>query len=541
MANRKRSGETFKTDELRSLTDFFSLSQQILYQAIRSRPTVEFLIDISNTLISHTKCHSLELWLKDDETYARWEATRSPKRFLRLADVSCAVADSLIQQGVVWTSDSLHEKIEGISVEDRSFVRFPLNVDDRMIGLLLLKSDQPDFFREAEIPLFQHVAQTMAFAMTFQEVHLAQRERVKELACLYDIAHIAAQTQRDLQEILEDILRCIPSAWQYPEIAEAQIVLDGKTYSTSGFGKSYHQQKADIVVEGKPRGFVEIVYMEDRPEIDEGPFLVDERKLINTIAQEIAIVVQRKRAQAERITLQEQIRHADRLATIGHLAAGVAHELNEPLSGILGFSQLAKKHPDLPKQVSQDLSKIESESLNAREIIRKLLLFARQTSPTKNQVNLNHIVEEGVYFLEARCKKAGITLTLTLQTGLPEIIADPMQLRQVVVNLVVNAIQAMPEGGNLTITTVFRDDFIWLVVADTGQGMTEEVKERIFEPFFTTKDVGGGTGLGLPIVYGIATSHGGEVKVHSQPGKGTRVEIRLPPDGSLREGDLEEQ
>ncbi|UCH11028.1 MAG: GAF domain-containing protein [Fidelibacterota bacterium] len=539
MANRKKNVKTFQANELPSLTDFFSLSQQILYQAIRSRPTVEFLIDISNTLISYTKCHSLELWLIDDGTCARWEATRSPKRFLRLADVSYDVAESLIQQGVVWTNDNLREQCEGISIEDRSFICFPLNVDDRIIGLLLLKSDQPDFFRESELPLLQHIAQTLAFAMTFQEVRLAQRERVKELTCLYDIAHIAAQTHRELQDILEDILRCIPSAWQYPDITEAQIVLDGKTYSTSGFGESYHQQKADIVVEGKPGGFVEIVYMEDRPEIDEGPFLVEERKLINTIAQEIAIVVQRKRAQAERITLQEQIRHADRLATIGHLAAGVAHELNEPLSGILGFSQLAMKHPDLPQQVLEDLTKIETESLQAREIIRKLLLFARQTSPAKNPVNLNHIVEEGVYFLEARCKKAGITLTLALQTGLPEITADPMQLRQVVVNLVVNAIQAMPEGGNLTITTAFQNESIWLVVSDTGEGMTEEVQERIFEPFFTTKDVGGGTGLGLPIVYGIVTAHRGEVVIHSQPGKGTRVEIELPLDGENEENQGE--
>ncbi|MFC1480760.1 ATP-binding protein [Candidatus Neomarinimicrobiota bacterium] len=523
------------------MTDLFSLSQQILYQAIRSRPKVEFLIDISDILISYTECHSLEIWLKNNETCARWEATSSPKRLLRHTDVPYAVADSLIQKGVIWTIEGLQEKIRDIRFEGRSFIRLPLNVDGKMIGLLLLKSYQPNFFRETEIPLLQHIAQTVAFAMTFQDVQFVQRERVKELTCLYDIAHLAAQTRRELHDTLEDILRRIPSAWQYPDVTEAQIVLDDRTYSTSGFGDSYHQQKADIVVEGKPAGLLEIVYMEDKPEIDEGPFLVDERKLIDTIAQEIAIVILRKKAQAERITLQEQIRHADRLATIGHLAAGVAHELNEPLSSILGFAQLAKKHPDLSKQVLQDLSKIESESLNAREIIRNLLLFARQTTPTKILANLNNIVEEGVYFLEAKCKNAGITLDLTLRTGLPEIVVDPMQLRQVVVNLVVNAIQAMPEGGNLSITTVFRDDFIWLVVTDTGQGMTEDVKERIFEPFFTTKDVGGGTGLGLPIVYGIVTSHGGEIEVHSQAGKGTRVEIRLPPDGLLREGDLEKQ
>lgn len=539
MAKRKKSKETLKSNELRPLTEFFSLTQQILYHAIRSRPTVEFLIDISSTLISYTKCASIELWLKDNDTGARWEATRKPKRFLRLDDVSGRLVDSLIRQGVEWVNDNHKETSAEISVEGRSFVRFPLRVGDKMIGLLYLKSDQPDFFRETEIPLFQHIAQTLAYAMTFQEVHLAQRERVKELACLYDIAHIAAQTQRDLDEILEGILGYIPPAWQYPEITEARIVLDGKSYSTQGFDESYHQQRAEIVAEGNVRGFVEVVYMEDRPEIDEGPFLIDERKLINTIAQEVAIVVQRKKVQAERIALQEQIRHADRLATIGHLAAGVAHELNEPLSGILGFAQLAMKHSEIPAQVSQDLSKIESESLQAREIIRKLLLFARQTSPTKDQVSLNHIVEEGVYFLEARCKKAGITLTLTLQTGLPAITADPMQLRQVVVNLVVNAIQAMPDGGNLTITTTSQNDFVRLVISDTGEGMSEEIKERIFEPFFTTKDVGGGTGLGLPIVYGIITAHGGKVAVRSQLGKGTQVEIKLPVDGQKEEDQRE--
>jgi signal transduction histidine kinase len=530
MGHKQSRAQDFEADEPRSLTNFFPLSQQILNHAIRSRPTVEFLVDVSDELISFTNCTALELWLVDHESCARWQATSHPRRFLRLDNISRVLAESILEKGVVWTNDNLKDNIEYFDLEDRSCIGIPLRVDHRLIGRLVLKSEQPNFFRENEISLLQHIAQIIAFALNFQEVHLAQRERVKELACLYDIAHISAQTQRDLKDILEGILGCIPSAWQYPDITEAQIILDGKNYSTPGFGESYHQQKADIVVEGQSRGFVEIVYMEDKPEIDEGPFLFEERKLINTIAQEIAIVVQRKRAQAERITLQEQIRHADRLATIGHLAAGVAHELNEPLSGILGFSQLAKKHQDLPAQVFEDLAKIESESLNAREIIRKLLLFARQTSPTKDLVNLNQIVEEGVYFLEARCKKAGIDLTLTLQTGLPMITADPMQLRQVVVNLVVNAIQAMPDGGNLSISTAFRDEFIWLNISDTGEGMTREVRERIFEPFFTTKDVGGGTGLGLPIVYGIVTSHGGEVLVESQSGEGTSVKIKLPLD-----------
>jgi two-component system NtrC family sensor kinase len=216
------------------------------------------------------------------------------------------------------------------------------------------------------------------------------------------------------------------------------------------------------------------------------------------------------------------------LATIGQLAAGVAHELNEPLGGILGFAQLASKHPDLPGQVRKDLSKIESASLHAREVVRKLMLFARQTPPTRKKVDLNEIIEEGLYFLESRCAKAGIELVRALSSNLPAVNVDPAQIHQVLINFVVNSIQAMQAGGRLKVETFFEDGFIFLAVADTGCGMTEDVLKKIFIPFFTTKDVGEGTGLGLPVVHGIVTSHGGTVEVESQPGQGTRFVVRLP-------------
>jgi signal transduction histidine kinase len=216
------------------------------------------------------------------------------------------------------------------------------------------------------------------------------------------------------------------------------------------------------------------------------------------------------------------------LATIGQLAAGVAHELNEPLGNILGFAQLAKKCPGLPNQAEQDIGKILSASLNAREVIKKMLVFARQIPPQKKEVHLNQVVEEGLSFLESRCAREGIEMVRSLHPDLPEISADPVQLNQVLVNLVLNALQAMPTGGRLTVKTQMGRDHISLIVEDTGIGMSKKVMKQIFTPFFTTKDVGQGTGLGLPVVHGIITSHGGSIQVESKVGGGTRFEIQLP-------------
>ena len=267
---------------------------------------------------------------------------------------------------------------------------------------------------------------------------------------------------------------------------------------------------------------------EEKPEFDEGPFYAEERTLIDTVAREISTIVKRKEAEDEQSRLQEQLRHADRLATIGQLAASMAHELNEPLGNILGFGQLAKKCPGLPLQAGQDIEKILTATLNAREVIRKILIFARQMPQQKRRVDLNHVIEECLSFLESRCTKEGIELVRLLSPELPEVFADPIQLNQVLVNMIINAVQAMLEGGRLTVQTLPGEDHLSLIIEDTGTGMTEEVLKQIFTPFFTTKDVGQGTGLGLAVVHGIITSHGGSIDVKSNVGSGTRFEIRLP-------------
>jgi len=357
---------------------------------------------------------------------------------------------------------------------------------------------------------------------------LALRERVKELTCLYGIAQIAGRPDISLEEILQSVVELLPSAWQYPEIASARITLDNTVHQTAGFQEAGQKQAAEIVVGGRPRGAVEVVYAEQKPELDEGPFLKEERNLINEVSRRIALIIERREAEEYRLKLHNQLLHADRLATIGMLAAGVAHELNEPLGNILGFAQLAKKCPGVPASAQQDIGKIEAASLHAREIIQKLLVFAREKPPEKTQVNLNQVVEDGLYFFEARCAKSGIELVCSLTPDLPEITADPAQLNQVLVNLVVNALQSMPGAGKITVQTRFCDHNVYLVVEDTGAGMSKDVLDKVFVPFYTTKEIGQGTGLGLSVVHGIVTAHGGSINVKSEPGGGARFEIQLP-------------
>jgi signal transduction histidine kinase len=356
----------------------------------------------------------------------------------------------------------------------------------------------------------------------------ALHERIKELTCLYTISQLSVHHAESPESVFQSIVETIPPAWQYPEAAAACIVVDGKSFHSSGFQAGHNKMAAPIIAFGKRRGMVEVVYRQDRPDAGNALFIREERHLIKAIAQHVGFVIERQEVEKEKRELYKQLIHADRLATIGQLAAGVAHELNEPLSNILGFAQLVRTTPGLPEKSKHDVDRIVEASLHAREIIKKLLLFARQLPTKKSKVNLNAIISEALELLEYRFEKGEIELVRHFAPRLPLIVADSRQLKQVIVNLTVNAIQAMPKGGILTVCTAVEGARLTFWIEDTGTGMTEEVLDRIFVPFFTTKDVDQGTGLGLPVVHGIVTSHGGTIAAKSSPGKGTTFTIRLP-------------
>ena len=361
-------------------------------------------------------------------------------------------------------------------------------------------------------------------------------ERNKELSCLYGISQVVESSLASFNEKLETIVALIPRAFRYSETATARISFAGQSFCTPGFEKTGDKLSQPITLVGKRRGIVEVVYSGNgAPRRDPAPlFLDEEKRLLKAVARQLALIFEKNEADAIRKDLEAQIRHADRLATIGQLAAGIAHELNNPLGDILGFAQLAAKHPDMPEAAHADIKRIVKCCLYAREIIKKVLLFSHQMPPRKANVNLNNLIEEWMDVIDVHCQKKSIEIRLALDRRLPEITGDPFQLNQVLVNLVNNAVDAMPAGGLLTITTRAQKGRVYLEVRDTGIGMTGEILKQIFTPFFTTKDVDRGTGLGLSVAYGIVETHGGSIKADSREGEGSVFEVTLPATHPMR-------
>jgi two-component system NtrC family sensor kinase len=447
-------------------------------------------------------------------------------------------SSNFTENGSFWTGDGSAPVILGQEGEEElalsgdcksiAIVRF--EIDRANQGLLELASARAGHFNEKDVAFFEDLAQAIGITVADRRAQRALRERVKELTCLYGIEQVAQRPGSSLDEILGRIAELLPTAIQYPEVGQARVTLDGRSYETTSFAKRSEDLVVPIVVNGEERGTVEVGYTEAKDHIEGFIFPAEERNLLEAVARQISLIVERRESEAERARIGEQLRHADRLATIGLLAAGVAHELNEPLGNVLGFAELLLQSEDLPDNLRRDVDKISAASLHAREVVKKLLIFGRQIPTKKTPLDLNRVVEEGLYFLESRCAKEGIKLKRVLAPDLPAIDADASQLTQVLVNLVVNAIHATPAGGTITISTRADDDYVYLMVKDTGVGMTEEVQRQVFMPFFTTKDVGEGTGLGLSVVHGIAKSHGGSVGVQSEVGKGSRFELKLPRD-----------
>jgi signal transduction histidine kinase len=230
----------------------------------------------------------------------------------------------------------------------------------------------------------------------------------------------------------------------------------------------------------------------------------------------------------DRDELERRLVQADKLSSIGLLAAGVAHEVNTPLAVISTYAQMLAKQISGDEQKFKLLDKIAKQTFRASEIVNSLLSFSR-TSPTEFvEVDLNKVIRETLTLIEHQLEKASIEVKLTLESGLPGVKANSGKLQQVFLNLFLNARDAMETGGTLAIRTWNEDGFARIEVADSGQGIPPEHLERIYDPFFTTKGSRKGTGLGLSVTYGIVREHGGAIRVESRPGAGARFHVELP-------------
>jgi len=250
------------------------------------------------------------------------------------------------------------------------------------------------------------------------------------------------------------------------------------------------------------------------------------RAELSTAYQELSEYDQRLRES------REQLIQAEKLTSLGQMAASIAHEVNNPLTGVLVYAQLLSKKiagDNMSKEIALDyLSKMESELTRSTRLIQSLLDFARQSPPTLKEVNLNDVINRALDLAVHSAKLQNIQVIRELDTSLPQLMADFDQLQQVCTNLILNAVQAMPEGGSLTLRTSADDSQLRIEVQDTGCGIPQENMRKLFTPFFTTKGEVKGVGLGLAVAYGIIQRHQGRIEVQSKEGEGTTFTIYLP-------------
>jgi two-component system NtrC family sensor kinase len=245
-----------------------------------------------------------------------------------------------------------------------------------------------------------------------------------------------------------------------------------------------------------------------------------------------------KRAYEELKDAQEQIVQTEKLASLGKLAATIAHEINNPLAVVLTYIRLMIKlmdrngfSPERLEDISRYLNTMDSETSRCGEVVKNLLAFSRQDKVTIESHSITDIIDRTLILIAHDLEMKGIQLKKTIEPNMSKVQCDFKQIQQALLNIMYNASEAMLNGGTLTVTanrSTGVEGFIEVMISDTGCGIAENDKEKIFDPFFTTKEEGKGVGLGLSVVYGIITRHKGTIEVESEPGKGSTFKVTLP-------------
>lgn len=357
--------------------------------------------------------------------------------------------------------------------------------------------------------------------MSADDIYIKLNERVKELTCLYELSKLFSASDEDIDEVMNKALNVIPKGWQEPNKLSVFIQVDDLKYGLEI--PENKGQSTPISINGLKRGRVSVAYEEYRE--DKYGYLLEEQQLLNQVAREIgSFFVRIEQKEKERLVL-EKLKNEDRLNVLAELTAGVAHELNTPLGNIMGYAELLKK--SITKKAEQkDLDKIIKSALNAREIVKKLMYFSCEMPTQFNYVNVDKVLRSTVDLLRLQLRDKGIKVRLLINDNNMEVRGDELQLSQVFINLIMNAISASKVNGEIVIKNEKHPNELIIIVRDNGEGIKEENLADIFKPFFTTKK--GGTGLGLPVVHGIIQNHGGAIEVKSKVGQGSEFIVKLP-------------
>jgi C4-dicarboxylate-specific signal transduction histidine kinase len=364
------------------------------------------------------------------------------------------------------------------------------------------------------------------------------RERVKEFDCLYDLSEIVERANGSLDDILRETVKLLRRSWQYADVACARIVVNGFDHRTDNYASSPWKQTADVRVNGQYAGRVEVGYLEKRPDRDEGPFLAEERKLIDTVARRLSQIGGRRETERRLLKREAELRrrlaHLARVSIMGELAASIAHEVNQPLTAVATFAQACRRMLDAGQVDRSDtvkiLTRIEDEALRAGSIIHRLESMVRKRDGERAACDVNRLVREVEGLASADSRLHDVRLRLDLSERLPTVRADGIQLQQVLLNLIRNGVDAMadtePSKRTMVVRTGALDGAVRVSVTDHGCGVPRAAVGKLFRPFFTTKP--GGTGMGLSICRSIVASHGGNIRFSADPGGGTTFWFTIP-------------
>jgi len=270
---------------------------------------------------------------------------------------------------------------------------------------------------------------------------------------------------------------------------------------------------------------------------DIGPISKDETGVLQKTFKEMVVAMGRRRAASESKLIQ-----SEKQASVGRLAAGVAHEINNPLTGVLTYTHMLLRRRDIAEDIRADLETIADATIRVRNIVKGLLDFSRQTEISPEITDVNHLVRSAISLMENQALVKGVTINLNQGEDLPNLTLDKSQFQSVLLNVLLNALDATEAGGKITVSTMMSlsssdqgQKGVEISIADTGCGIPQEDLGKLFDPFFTTKEVGKGTGLGLAVSLGIVQRHGGNIKVQSEVGKGSTFFIWVPVEDRLNE------
>jgi signal transduction histidine kinase/ActR/RegA family two-component response regulator/uncharacterized protein YigA (DUF484 family) len=459
----------------------------------------------------------------------------------------------------------------------------PLIVREMIIGAMVIGSSDPEVsFQQSEIDLLYNFAHQAAIAIGNAKLYEDSLAKIKQLTTLYEIGKALSSTL-DLDELLKKALELLKDRWGYALCAiffldrekdelfikhvigrdpegvkdmRFRVGVDGIVGWVTKTGEALYVpdvSKDPRYIPGLPTGKSEVAIplkIRDRVigvlDIESNEprgFDEEDLKTLFSFASQMSISIENaqlfadlKQTLQELRQVQDQIIQAEKLRAMGEMASGVAHDFNNVLAVVLGNIQLLLHQLDRlsPEEIREGLKVIERSSKDGAETIRRIQEFTGVRRDKEFiSLSLKEIVAEVVNITQPRWKdqtqKKGIQVELTTQLGdIPLIMGNPSELREVLTNIIFNAVDAMPQGGKLTIVTQPQtEDWVEVRITDTGIGMTEEVRKRVFDPFFTTKGVTN-SGLGMSVSYGIIKRHGGEILTESEPGKGTTFIIHLP-------------